>query len=164
MKPNAFFSNTVIAAKTRTSKEWRTHCQFATLDYHRFFSFFFSFALKHFSTFILLCLWAKTLNTLTSKYACWPDQSPRNWVHWYRDELLYFCLLPVENLHYWLLEKKSSRGVFRKRCSENMQQIYTITPMPKSDFNKVEKQLKLNFLTCCFATLLKSHFGMDVLL
>ena len=30
-----------------------------------------------------------------------------------------------------------SRGVLRKRCSENMQQIYKITSMPKCDFNKV---------------------------
>ena len=36
----------------------------------------------------------------------------------------------------------------RKKCSENMQQIYKKTPMPK----------------CCRATLLKSHFGMGVLL
>ena len=35
------------------------------------------------------------------------------------------------------------RGVLRKRCSENMQQIYRRTPK---------------------ATLLKSHFGMGVLL
>ena len=29
------------------------------------------------------------------------------------------------------------RGVLRKRCSENMQQMYRRTPMPKCDFNKV---------------------------
>ena len=29
---------------------------------------------------------------------------------------------------------------FRKRCSEDMQQIYRRTPMPKCDFNKVAKQ------------------------
>ena len=28
-----------------------------------------------------------------------------------------------------------------KRCSENMQQIYRGTPMPKCDFNKVALQL-----------------------
>ena len=38
-------------------------------------------------------------------------------------------------------QKQSSRGVLRKRCSENMQQIYRRTPMPKSDFNKVALQL-----------------------
>ena len=32
-------------------------------------------------------------------------------------------------------------GVLRKRCSENMQQMYRRTPMPKYDFNKVAKQL-----------------------
>ena len=34
-----------------------------------------------------------------------------------------------------------SRGVLKKRCLENMQQIYRRTPMPKCDFNKVTKQL-----------------------
>ena len=48
-------------------------------------------------------------------------------------------------------EKQPLRGVPRKRCSENMQQMYRRTPMRKCDFNKV-------------ATLLKSHFGMGVLL
>ena len=42
------------------------------------------------------------------------------------------------------------RGVFRKRCSENMQQIYRGIPMPKFDFNKVAK-----------ATLLKPHFAFS---
>ena len=36
-----------------------------------------------------------------------------------------------------LFQKCPSRGVLRKRCSENMQQIYRRTPMPKCDFNKV---------------------------
>ena len=49
--------------------------------------------------------------------------------------------------------KQSPRGVSMKRCSENMQQIYRRTPMQKCDSNKV-----------AFATLLKSHFCMGVLL
>ena len=32
--------------------------------------------------------------------------------------------------------KQPSRGVFKKRCSENMQKIYMRAPMPKCDFNK----------------------------
>ena len=51
------------------------------------------------------------------------------------------------------IQKQSSRGVLRKRYFENMQQIYRGTPMPNCDFNK-----------SCFAILLKSHFGMGVLL
>ena len=43
----------------------------------------------------------------------------------------------------WYRQKQSSRGVPRKKCSENMQQIYRRTPMPKFDF-------------------LKSHFGMSL--
>ena len=37
--------------------------------------------------------------------------------------------------------KQPSRGVVRKRCSANIQQIYRGTPMPKSNFNKAAKQL-----------------------
>ena len=35
------------------------------------------------------------------------------------------------------VQKQPSRGVLIKRCSENMQQSYRRTPMPKCDFNKV---------------------------
>ena len=56
-------------------------------------------------------------------------------------------------------QKEPSGGVLRKRCSENIQQIYRRIPMTKCDFKKVASQLY-----CCFATLLKSHFGMGVLL
>ena len=38
-------------------------------------------------------------------------------------------------------QKQPSRSVLIKRCSENMQQIYRRTPMPKCDFNKAAKQL-----------------------
>ena len=47
-----------------------------------------------------------------------------------------------------------------ERCSDNMQQIYRRTPMPKCNYNKVEVQFQLS----CKATLLKSHFGMGFLL
>ena len=33
------------------------------------------------------------------------------------------------------------KGVFKKKCSENTQQIYRRTPMPKCDLNKVAFQL-----------------------
>ena len=39
------------------------------------------------------------------------------------------------------MQKEPSRGVFKKRYSKNMQQIYRMTPMMKCDFNKVAKQL-----------------------
>ena len=37
-------------------------------------------------------------------------------------------------------QKQPSSGVLRKRCSENMRQIYRRTPMPRCDFNKVTRQ------------------------
>ena len=39
------------------------------------------------------------------------------------------------------LQKQPPRGVVKKKCFENMQQIYTRKPMPNSDFSKVALQL-----------------------
>ena len=61
----------------------------------------------------------------------------------------YFCH------NNWLtkFQEQPTRGVLKKSCSENMQQLYKRTPMPKCDFNKD-----------ALATLLKLHFDMSVLL
>ena len=56
-------------------------------------------------------------------------------------------------------QKQPSRGVLRKICSQNMQQIYRRAPMLKCDFST--PMPKCDFSK---ATLLKSHFGIDVLL
>ena len=40
-------------------------------------------------------------------------------------------------MSWFILQKQPSKGVFNKMCSENIQQIYRRTPMPKRDFNKV---------------------------
>ena len=45
----------------------------------------------------------------------------------------------LENELIRLFQKQPSRGVLRKRCSENMQQIYRRAPMRQCDFNKVAK-------------------------
>ena len=42
------------------------------------------------------------------------------------------------------MQKQPSRGVLRKKCSENMQQLYKRTTMPKCDFNKFLKPHYLN--------------------
>ena len=39
------------------------------------------------------------------------------------------------------IQKQPSRGVFERSCSENMQQVYRRTHMPKCDFNKFALQL-----------------------
>ena len=51
----------------------------------------------------------------------------------------YDCFTVLSNVR--TIQKQPSRGVLSKRCSENMQQIYRRTPMPKCDFNKFAKQL-----------------------
>ena len=39
------------------------------------------------------------------------------------------------------IQKQLSRGVFKKKYSENMLQSYRRTPMPRCDFNKVALHL-----------------------
>ena len=66
----------------------------------------------------------------------------------------------------WIFfQKQPSRCVLIKRCPENIQQIYRIASMLKCDYRKAP-MLKCDFNKCwsCLATLLKSHFGMGVLL
>ena len=52
-----------------------------------------------------------------------------------------------EHCSYWqlfilaIVQRQPCRGVLKKRCSENIQQIYSRTPMPKCDFNKVANLL-----------------------
>ena len=53
-----------------------------------------------------------------------------------------FILMWVRPIHQQL-----SRGLLRKRCSENIQQIYRRTPILKCDYNKVAMQLYWNH-TC----------------
>ena len=57
------------------------------------------------------------------------------------------------------VQKQPSRGILRKRRSEDMQQIYRRTPMPKWDFNKVAKQLYWSHTsTCVFSYKFAAYF------
>ena len=63
-------------------------------------------------------------------------------------------------------QKQPFRGVLWKRCSENMQQIYKRTPMPKCDFNKVALQLYWNHtsawvFSCKFAAYFQNTFSKE---
>ena len=62
---------------------------------------------------------------------------------WTRD---FLQILPkvIVNMLQYNSQKQPSIGVLMKRCSENMQQIYSRTPMPKCDFNKVALQVYWN--------------------
>ena len=65
-------------------------------------------------------------------------------------------------------QKQPSRGVLRKMGSENMQQIYGRTPVPKSDFNKVALQLYWNLtsawvFSCKFAAYFRIPFPKNTL-
>ena len=52
------------------------------------------------------------------------------------------CLGSDNIYHYYDWQKQPIRGVLRKRCPENMQQIYRGTPMLKCD----SKKLQSNFI------------------
>ena len=74
------------------------------------------------------------------------------------------CLLLLEFFISLQVQKQPPRGVSRKRCSENMPQIYWRTPIPKCDFNKVALQLYWNctspwVFSCKFATYFQNTFS-----
>ena len=63
-----------------------------------------------------------------------------------------------------MIQKQPFRNVPMKRCSENMQQIYKKTPMPKCDYNKVALQLYCNHtsawvFSCKFAAYFQNTFS-----
>ena len=62
-----------------------------------------------------------------------------------------------------VIQKQPLRGVLRRRCSENMQQIFSRIPMPKCDFRKVVKQFYWNHtsawvFSCKFAAYFRNTF------
>ena len=63
-------------------------------------------------------------------------------------------------------QKQPPRGVLKKNCSENMQQIYRKTPIPKCDFNKFAKELYWNrtlawVFSCRFAAYFQNTFSRN---
>ena len=56
-------------------------------------------------------------------------------------DMIYFARSKfLRDLVHKKSQKQPSRGVLRKRCSEDMQRIYRRTPMPKCDFNEIALQ------------------------
>ena len=45
-------------------------------------------------------------------------------------------------------QKQPFIGVLIKKCSENMQEIYSRTPMPKCDYNKIDLQKHVKTCKC----------------
>ena len=54
---------------------------------------------------------------------------------------LIFRFLERRFVNYRKPQKQPSSVVLKKKCSENIHQIYSRTPMPKCDFTKVALQL-----------------------
>ena len=119
-------------------------------------------------TSLFIEIWTMLFHTVTDVNFTWKTWSfflvrfkdcIKNWKcligHAYCILFIYCIFIP------FIVRKHPSRGVLIKSCSDNMQQIYKRTSMPRFDFNKVALHLYWNRT---LATLLKSHFGMDVLL
>ena len=70
----------------------------------------------------------------------WPNPQETAHLITFTEEILNgklnFCAVLAFEMEYWEEQKQLFKGVLRKMCSENMQQIYWRTPMPKCDFNK----------------------------
>ena len=54
--------------------------------------------------------------------------------------------------------RNSRSEVLLRKSSENMQQTYNITPMPKCDFNKVANRTSAWVLSCKFAYVFRTPF------
>ena len=72
--------------------------------------------------------------------------------------LISLLLLVAETITFIssMNQKQPSRGVLKKACSENMQQIYRSPPMPKCHFSKVALQLYWNGI-CNFIEMALRH-------
>ena len=57
------------------------------------------------------------------------------------------------------IQKQSPRGVVKKRCSENVHQIYRRIPIPKRDYNKVVESSPVNLVHILRKPFLKITFG-----
>ena len=90
------------------------------------------------STFSHTCENSKMF-TITSKYFIFfNNKPPASWVAYITRDFL------TSYSRSYYSQKQPPKGVIKKRCSENTQQIYRRTPMPKCDFNKVAFQLYWN--------------------
>ena len=80
---------------------------------------------------------------LWNQVYCYYTNHFMNREDWLND---FWMLIVIEQFLVWppiysaSSEKNPSRGILRKRCSENMQQIYGRTRIAKCDFKKVPFQ------------------------
>ena len=79
--------------------------------------------------------------------------------------ILVLCLrwsvVLIKPLWVGFKKKQPSRYVLRKRCSENMQQIYRSKPKPKCDFNKVSLQLYWTHASAWVFSLFSEHLFLE---
>ena len=89
----------------------------------------------------------------------------------FANQVTVFCMIQVfvkGNSEQTIVQipKQCPRGVLKKRCPENMEQIYRITPMQQCDFKKVAKQLNhfaVWLLSYKSAAYLQNTFAQELL-
>ena len=62
------------------------------------------------------------------------------WFWFFGSDIPFTCNSQLSDCKDCIFQEQPPRGLPRKSCSKNMQQIYRRTPMPKCDFNKVAKR------------------------
>ena len=96
-----------------------------------------------------------------SRYILFPhantQMSCRNWIQ---------SIIEVTTLYFYKPDQQPSKSVFIKSCSENMQQIYCRTSIPKCDFNNVAEQRYWNhaspwLFSCKFAAYFQNTFSKE---
>ena len=75
-----------------------------------------------------------------------------------------FCVPYLGNDIIFKLQKQPSRGALRRKCSENMQQIYRRTPMPKCDPVNLLHIFRTHFLKVACVVNIKLFFYELILL
>ena len=72
--------------------------------------------------------------------------------------LAEFSLKPVCSTMFGKIQNQPSRGVLRKRCSENIQQIYRRTTMPKCAVQRYWNRTSTWLFSCKFAAYFRTLF------
>ena len=68
----------------------------------------------------------------------------------------------LENLQICNVQKQPFRDVLGKRCSENMQQIYKRTPMPKCQSNFIEIALRHEYSSVNLLHIFRTPFPKNI--
>ena len=119
-----------------------------------------------FSEGIGRCQWYERVKRIYGQYFYHIETRKMIWIAKQCTSFYVIGTLALNRLRCSICQMQPSRVVLRKRCSENMQQIYRRIPTPKCDFNKVTLQLYWNHtsawvFSCKFAAYFQNTFSQE---